>query len=220
MSELVYRERPAAARPAGLLVLHHGRGTDENDLMPLAEVLDPQRELLVVTPRAPLAPEGAAGHHWYLVPQVGTPDPQTFDAAFEMLAALHDELWERTGIAPARTLLGGFSMGAVMSYALGLGSGRPVPAGILAFSGFLPRVASWEPDLVNRQGLRTFITHGRRDNVISVEFAREAQERLRRGGLDVEYRETDAAHHIDPRELGVAATWLRDTLRAAPDPAA
>ena len=111
-------------------------------------------------------------------------------------------------------------MGAVMSYALGLDRGRPVPAGILAISGFLPTVEGWEPDLAGRQGLRTFITHGRRDGVISVEFAREAQARLRRGGLDVEYRETDAAHHIDPRELPVAAAWLRDTLSAAPDPAA
>jgi phospholipase/carboxylesterase len=220
MTELVYRERPAAGTPAGLLILHHGRGTDENDLMPLAEVLDPQRELHVVTPRAPLTPTGATGHHWYLVPRVGTPDPQTFHDSFRMLADLHDELWDRTGIDPAHTLLGGFSMGAVMSYALGLGPQRPVPAGILAFSGFLPTAEGWEPDLAHRQGLRTFITHGRRDNVISVEFAREAQERLRRGGLDVEYRETDAAHHIDPRELGVASTWLHDTLRAAPGPAA
>ena len=48
--------------------------------------------------------------------------------AYAMLAAFHDELWERTGIARGRTVLGGFSMGSVMSYALGLGADRPAPA--------------------------------------------------------------------------------------------
>src|ERR1700745_4236122 len=128
-------ERPADGAPAGLLVLHHGRGSDEQDLMGLAGVLDPGRRLLVVTPRAPLTLPGAPGYHWYRVPRVGHPDPQTFAAAFAALAEFHDGLWERTGIAPGRTVLGGFSMGTVMSYALGLGGERPAPAGVLAFSG-------------------------------------------------------------------------------------
>ena len=65
MSALVYRERPADAGAAGLLVLHHGRGADEQDLLGLADVLDPQRRLHVVTPRAPLAIQGWPGYHWY-----------------------------------------------------------------------------------------------------------------------------------------------------------
>src|SRR4051795_7980809 len=55
MSALTFQERPAAGEAEGLLVLHHGRGADENDLLGLADVLDPQRRLHVVTPRAPLA---------------------------------------------------------------------------------------------------------------------------------------------------------------------
>src|SRR6476620_2040243 len=115
MSALVHRERPAAGEPLGLLVLHHGRGSDEQDLLGLADVLDPDGRLHVVTPRAPLQLEGWPGYHWYLVPRVGHPDPDSFHAAYDQLAALHDELWERTGIPPERTVLGGFSMGAVMS---------------------------------------------------------------------------------------------------------
>ena len=100
MSDLVYRERPAAGDPAGLLVLHHGRGADEHDLLGLADVLDPEQRLHVVTPRAPLQLPGWPGNHWYVVPRVGYPDHDTFHAAYAKLAALHDELWERTGIAP------------------------------------------------------------------------------------------------------------------------
>jgi phospholipase/carboxylesterase len=212
VSELVHRERPAAGEAAGLLVLHHGRGADEHDLLGLADVLDPERRLHAVTPRGPLTLPGWPGHHWYVVPRVGFPDPETFRAAHASLAAFHDELWERTGIGAERTVLGGFSMGSVMSYALGLDPGRPAPAGILAFSGFVPQVEGWQPDLGSRAGTRAFVAHGRNDPVIGVEFARRARELLEAGGLDVEYHEGDGAHHLDPAHVPAAAGWLRATL--------
>src|SRR4051795_9916197 len=172
MSALSYRERPASGDPAGLLILHHGRGADENDLLPLGDVLDPERRLHVVTPQGPLQLPGWPGHHWYVVPRVGYPDPDTFRAAYDKLAAFHDELWERTGLTPAQTVLGGFSMGSVMSYALGLGPDRPAPAGILAFSGFVPTVEGWQPDLASRPDLPVFIAHGRRDPIMDVHLPR------------------------------------------------
>ncbi|HEX5925185.1 MAG TPA: phospholipase [Baekduia sp.] len=203
---LIYRERPASGDPAGLLILHHGRGADEHDLLGLGDVLDPERRLHVVTPRAPLAIGGR--YHWYVVPRVGYPDPDTFHAAYRKLAAFHDEIWERTGIAPENTVLGGFSMGSVMSYSLGLAGERPKPAGILAFSGFIPTVDGWGPDLGTRPDLPVFIAHGRRDPVMEVEFARRARALLQAGGLPVDYHESDAAHHIDPAHLPAAIQWL------------
>jgi phospholipase/carboxylesterase len=112
---MVYRERPAAGEHAGLLILHHGRGTDERDLLGLADVLDARRRLHVVAPRGPLTLPGRPGFHWYAVPRVGYPDAETFHDAYRRLAAFHDETWERTGIGPSETVLGGFSMGSVMS---------------------------------------------------------------------------------------------------------
>jgi phospholipase/carboxylesterase len=155
MANLVYEERPAATDARGLLVLHHGRGTSEQDLLPLADVLDPLKRLHVVAPRAPLELPGAPGYHWYVVPRVGYPDPATFKRSYHLLGGLHDELWERTGLTAAQTVLGGFSMGTVMSYAMGLGRDRPAPAGILAFSGFMPTVDGWEPDLSDPTTERT-----------------------------------------------------------------
>jgi phospholipase/carboxylesterase len=216
MGALIYRERPADGEPQGLLILHHGRGADEHDLLTLADVLDPERRLHAVTPRAPLELPSAPGYHWYLVPRVGYPDPETFAAARQALGELHDELWQKTGIAPERTVLGGFSMGAVMSYVLGLDPQRPAPRGILAFSGFIPTVEGWEPDLGGRTGVRVFIAHGRSDQVISVEFARDAASRLRDAGLQVDYHESDAGHHIDPREIPSAGAWLRATFAQRP----
>lgn len=215
MSDLVHRERPADGDSQGLLVLHHGRGSDENDLLSLADVLDPGQRLHVVTPRAPLTLPGWPGNHWYVVPRVGYPDPETFWAAYQALAAFHDGLWERTGIGPERTVFGGFSMGSVMSYSLGLPAGRPRPAGILAFSGFIPTVERWEPDLQDRSGMPVFIAHGRRDPVMDVGFARTAHKLLEEAGLDMDYHESDAAHHIDPAHVPPAIDWLNRAL--APD---
>jgi phospholipase/carboxylesterase len=217
VSALTYLERLPAGDPAGLLVLHHGRGSDERDLLGLADVLDPDGRLHVVTPRAPLQLPGWPGNHWYVVPRVGFPDPDTFHASFAKLAAFHDELWERTGIAPKDTILGGFSMGAVMSHALGLSGERPVPAGILAFSGFVPTVEGWQPDLASRPGLPVFVAHGRHDLVIHVSFARQAKELLEAGGLRVDYHESDAAHHIDPAHVPDAVRWV-SAATGAPAP--
>jgi phospholipase/carboxylesterase len=193
-------------------VLHHGRGTDERDLLGLADVLDPDRRLHAVTPRAPLTVPGWPGYHWYVVPRVGYPDHDTFQAAYTQLSALHDELWERTGLTPEQTVFGGFSMGSVMSYALGLGSDRPAPAGILAFSGFVPTVDGWAPDLATRTGTRAFIAHGRHDPIMDVAFARRARELLEAGGLPVDYHESDAGHHIDPEHVPAAIDWLRASV--------
>ena len=186
------------------LVLLHGRGADENDLFGLFDVLDPERLLRGVTVGGPLAlPPG--GRHWYVVPRVGFPDPATFTDTMELLTRTLDE---EVGVDWATTVVGGFSQGTVMSYALGLGTGRPRPAGILAQSGFIPTVDGWAPDLAGRPDLPVMITHGTQDPVISVDFARQARALLEAGGLPVTYKETPMPHTIDPRVLGDVQRWL------------
>jgi phospholipase/carboxylesterase len=195
---LVHRVRDPAGDPAGALVLSHGRGTDENDLFGLFDELDPERRLLGIAPGGPLTNVPPGGRHWYLVPRVGYPDPDTFHRSYELLTAFLDPTLADRGIAWDHTVLGGFSMGTVMSYAVGLGAGRPSPAGILAMSGFVPTVEDWQPDLESRGGLPVLIHHGRQDPIISVEFARRAYELLHQAGLEITYLESDAGHWLPP----------------------
>ena len=209
---LVTVERPAARAPEGLLALHHGRGTDEEDLIGLADVLDPEARLRVVSARGPLRVPGWPGYHWYLVPRVGYPDRPTFDASRAALAELHDRLWAETGVGPDRTVLAGFSMGAVMVHAMAWSAERPAVAGVLAFSGFVPTVSGWRPSLADRQETRAFVAHGARDPVIEVGLGRAARDLLVAGGIEVTYEETDAVHTIDPAVVPVAADWLAATV--------
>jgi phospholipase/carboxylesterase len=205
-----HRARPAAGEPEGLLVLFHGRGADEHDLFPLLDLLDPERRLLGVTPRGPLSlPPGGA--HWYAVREIGYPDPGTFLPTYAAVTDWLGGVWEETGLGPERTVLGGFSQGAVMTYTLGLGRGRPRPAALVALSGFLPTVEGFELDL-NAPLPPVAIGHGTYDPVIGVEWGRRAKQLLEEAGAEVVYREYPLPHAVHPGFLTELAPWLHSAL--------
>jgi len=188
-------------------VLLHGRGADENDLLPLLDVLDPERRLVGATARGPLhLPPGGA--HWYAVRRIGYPDPTTFHPTYERLTAWLDAFLAEHGIPHDRLVLGGFSQGTVMSYALGLGAGRPQPAAIVALSGFMPTVEDFQLDLEHRENLPVAIGHGALDPVIGVKWARDAKQRLEEAGAAVTYEESPIGHQIDPRFLANLPAWI------------
>ncbi|PZS11172.1 MAG: phospholipase [Solirubrobacterales bacterium] len=211
--ELDYESRPARGAPEGALVLLHGRGADEYDLLPLLDELDPDRRLHAITPRGPLS-QPPGGAHWYALGGIPTPDPETFGASTATLAAWLNRLPERTGVRWERTVLGGFSQGAVMSYALGLGAGRPSPAGILALSGFIPSVPGFELALEDRTALPVAIGHGSVDPVIPVQLGQQASRLLAEAGLQVTYRESPIGHGVDLRLLAELRPWLVAAIAA------
>lgn len=194
-------ERRPGGEGRAAVVLMHGRGADEHDLLGLAEVLDPDRHFHWYLPRGPLA-LAPGGAHWYAVERVGYPDAATFAQGYAELcdfvdALPHDEI-----------VLGGFSQGAVMAFAAGLGVGRPRPAGVMAFSGFIPQVAGWQ--LETAQPFPPLaIGHGSDDVVIPVEFSHRALAALEAAGAtDVLYRESPMGHAIDPQFLVELRPWL------------
>ena len=195
-------------------MLFHGRGADEHDLEPLLDLLDPERRLLGVTPRGPLSlPPGGA--HWYALAGLGTPDPDTFTPTYERATTWLDDLQAEAGIPAGTTVLGGFSQGAVMSYALGLAKGRPRPAALIALSGFVPTVPGFELDLT--QPLPPIaIGHGTLDPVIGVEWGRRAKALLEPAGADLTYREYPLPHAVDPRFLVELRPWLSRAISAQP----
>lgn len=197
-------ERQAEGEPQGSLVLLHGRGADEQDLHPLLDLLDPERKLLGLTPRGPLTlPPG--GFHWYRLAGIPTPDPVTFWPSFAALSELIDDL-------PKPLLLGGFSQGAVMSYALGLASAPGKrPAALMPLSGFMPDVEDLRYDLTDLSGYRVAIAHGTLDPVIPVDFSRAARDALATAKAELAYHESPVGHTIDPAIIPA----LRDFVASA-----
>jgi len=209
---LVALWREPAGEPEGALVLLHGRGADEHDLYPLLDVLDPERRLLGVTPGGPLhLPPG--GRHWYALGGIPTPDPETFLSTAPRLAALLEAL----PVPFERVVLGGFSQGTVMTWAMTLGPERPRPAGVLALSGFLPRVPGYPLDPGRLAGVPVAVAHGTLDPVIPARFGAEAAETLAAAGVDVVRLESAVPHMVDPawieplRDLVARATRVEQT---------
>jgi phospholipase/carboxylesterase len=209
--DLTARVREATGEPEGALVLFHGRGADEHDLVPLLDVLDPEHRFVGITPRGPVSlPPGGA--HWYAVREIGYPDPSTFLSTYELVGEWLDGL----GFPPERTILGGFSQGAVMSYAMSLGRGRPRPPSVLALSGFVPTVEGFELDLGPDPPLpRYAIGHGTLDPVIRVEWSRRARTLLEEAGAEVRYAEYPLPHAIHPGFLLQVRDWLTERVGSA-----
>ena len=128
-------------------------------MAPLIDVFDPRGRLVGAFPRGPLQLP-PIGHHWYATRTTGTPTPRPSSPPSSACGPGSSGLADRTGVPIGRTVLGGFSQGAVMAWALGLGPGRPRPAGILAMSGALPAVPGFVLQLEDLGGLPVAITHG------------------------------------------------------------
>jgi len=207
VDDLAGELRAPEGDPDGAIVLLHGRGTSEQDMLPLLDVFDPRERLVGAFPRGPLQLP-PIGYHWYVVEAVGYPDPESFTSTYQRLGSWLEGLGERTGVGIERTVIGGFSQGAVMAWALALGPGRPRPAGILAMSGFIPTVPDFELQLDGLDGFPVVITHGTLDPVISVDLGRRARDRAKAAGADVVYRETDVPHIVDPRLIPGLVDWL------------
>jgi phospholipase/carboxylesterase len=145
--------------------------------------------------------------------ELGYPPPDTFLPSYEKASAFLDELASETGIPPERTVLGGFSQGGMMAYALGLGADRPRPAGIIALSSFVPTVEGFDLDLA-RPLPPIAIGHGTFDPIIGPEWGRRAKELLEQAGADVLYREYPLPHAVDPAFLHELQPWTSAAVPA------
>jgi phospholipase/carboxylesterase len=196
------------ARAPGLdrtLVLFHGFGADENDLLAIGDELDPR--LRVVSLQAPIALD-FGGRAWFNLQQ--TPRGFTFDPAEVAEASrLALEAVEEIARGSPRPLLGGFSQGA--GVALSVALPRPdLTSGVLVLSGLPPPAAQGPPGGLG--GLPAFVAHGLHDPLIPVEVGRGTRDLLTRLGAEVTYREYPMGHMVVPAELSDARTWLQAVL--------
>lgn len=202
-------EREGAERGLPGLLLLHGRGSDEADLMGLVDALDPR--LTVVSARAPYRlPPGFA---WYVMGEAGYADAEGMQSSIGDLREFIDGMLPAYGIDPQRLYLMGFSQGAVMSAALSLVVPEKV-RGVVMHSGYVPINSGLDLQPGKIAGKGYFAAHGKYDDVIPVTFGRDAHEYLEAAQARVTYREYPIGHSISEESLYDLSDWLTNELDA------
>jgi phospholipase/carboxylesterase len=194
------------------LLLLHGVGSHEADLMGLAPYLDSRFH--VISARAPfiLAPGAYAWFHLEFTPTGPIIDPAEAEESRVTLLRFIDELVQGYGVDPARIYLMGFSQGAIMSLSLALTEPKKL-AGVVAMSGrilpeVLPRIASPEA----MAGLPILLIHGVADPVLGIDYGRAARDRLTSLPVALTYKEYPMGHQVTEESLADVAAWLRARL--------
>lgn len=201
----------SGAAPTHAVVLLHGYGSDGNDLIGLAPYWQGALpDALFVSPNAPSVCDSfAAGYQWFPVSfegdrlakrQIGV------ITARPALAEFLEDLWSQSGVAPERTILAGFSQGAMMALHVGLSLERTL-MGIIAFSGaFLPPEGFGSKPLGRPP---VCLVHGDMDGVVDPVHSAEADAALRAAGLEVSYHVSPGvAHGIAPDGLAFATAFI------------
>jgi predicted esterase len=197
---------PTAQR---LLLLVHGFGADERDLVGLLPHLDPDGEYVVVLPRGPIDVPGTPGYAWYTWGPDGAPDLDRFADSLAALDATLDAACAEHGMARAEAIVGGFSQGAGLALALGLLVGRVMPRGVVALSPALPGPALPVPvDDEAITGLPVLIEHGSDDPVVAVARARSLARELEARRVPTTYVEFPMGHGVAMEGLHAARAWL------------
>jgi len=206
-STLVHRVLPPEDRGAQMLptlILLHGRGADEEDLVELSQVLDDR--LLIISARAPFDyPSG--GYTWYDVGSIGTPEPEMFRISCDRLHRFITDVRGSYPVDPSKVFLLGFSMGCVMSFAMALTAPELV-RGVSANSGYIPEGTHLTFRWGELRNVAFFITHGTMDPVIPVEFARRARTLFEQSSAQVEYREYPVGHQLSDSGIAETAAWI------------
>ncbi len=197
------------------LILLHGRGTNEDDLLGLADFLDPR--FFIISARAPYrSEEGLGSYTWFGLQEIGKPDPEQFAEAYRHLVQFIEDVKTGYPVDPARVFLLGFSMGSIMSFAVALTQPNAV-RGIVAHSGYIPESVSLQFAWTQLASLSVFVAHGLLDPVIPIQKARRAQELLSKTGADLTYKEYPIPHTISEESLADLSQWLQKKLDVPAD---
>jgi len=191
-----------------MLVLLHGLGSDERDLMAVAPELDPR--LTIITLRAPHQ-YGMGGYAWFDIQWLAAGRTIDVGQALESRDRLIPELEALASqFKPSQLLLGGFSQGAMMT--MGVALKRPdLLDGAMLLSGrtIPPFLENPSPDVTE---LPFLVQHGTFDPVLPIDEGREMRTDLERLGVPLEYHEYPMGHEVNFQSLGDALRWIRSRI--------
>ncbi len=207
--------RPSAGKPP-LLLLLHGFGSHEGDLMGLAPYVDGR--FFLVSARGPitLAPGAFA---WFHIIDLTVNPPviaaEEAERSRRMLAGFIDEVTDRLGLDAQRVYLMGFSQGAIMALSLALTEPDTL-AGAVAMSGrIIPDVLAQAAPPERMAGLPVMVVHGAFDPLLPVEdYGRPTRDILAALPVALTYKEYPMGHQVSDESLDDAMRWLTERLES------
>jgi phospholipase/carboxylesterase len=212
-------EIESAPSPDAAVLWLHGLGADGHDFEPVVPQLrlPPGLRVRFVFPHAPVRPVtlnmGMRMRAWYDILQLG--GGREDEAGIRESQALLEALIareRRRGVAAQRIVLAGFSQGGAVALHTGLRHAERL-AGILALSTYLPLAASVASECsAANAGVPLFMAHGRFDDIIPLERARQSRALLEGLGCKVEWHEYAMPHALCGEEIADIAAWLRAVL--------
>jgi len=212
-----------------LVVLLHGFGAPGNDLVPLAPILDAPPGTRFAFPEAPLelpAALGLAGARaWWMIDLVelerslatGVPrdlsdsEPEGLAEARDAVNKMLDELQKELDVPDERTVLGGFSQGAMLACDVALRGDRPL-AGLALMSGNLLAQSEWLPRMGKRGDMPVFQSHGLDDPLLPFEGAVSLRDALEKAGVSLDWIQFYGGHEIPPQVVDGLSDFLRERL--------
>ena len=202
-TEFVYRFEPApAGKSGGTLLLLHGTGGNENDLLPVGRAVAPDAALLA--PRGRVLENGMPRFFRRLAE--GVFDQEDLVARTHELADFVTDAAKRHGFDPARVVAVGFSNGANIAASMMLL--RPeVLAGAVLLRPMVPFEPKTPPDL---RGRRALVAAGKADPIVRPEQSERLAAILRDAGADVTLHWSPGGHTLDRADLAAAAAWWRE----------
>lgn len=204
----VHRYEPPAngAQGAGgiTLLLLHGTGGDENDLLPLGRALWPGAAIL--SPRGKVLERGMP--RFFRRIAEGVFDQEDLERRTHELAAFIEAAAIRYGLEPDGLVAVGFSNGANIAASLLLR--RP---GLLRRAALLSPMVPFEPEVMpDLAGTRVFIGAGREDSIAPPAEAERLAGILERSGADLTLHWSPGGHTVAEDEVAAASTWLARSL--------
>lgn len=187
------------------LILLHGRGADENDLLGLAEYLDPR--LLIISVRAPFPFGYGFGYTWFEMLENFQPDLTSLKESHQILTQFFDDVVEQYPVDPSKIFVLGFSMGTVMGYLLLLTRPENI-CGLIANSGYFSENIELPMKSKPLNHNSIFISHGTHDPIIPIHIGRQAKEYFSQHNIDLTYKEYPMAHEIGEESLNDFSKWL------------
>ena len=205
-----------------VLVLLHGYGGSPNEWVPFAQKIRVAKNVRFVFPQAPesTGSGSAGGRAWWPLdlaslnrgeplPDLSGSRPEGIDLSNQKIRSLLRDLETRLGSSEGPPILGGYSQGAMISADLAFTTDEPLKA-LVILSGTFVDEAGWTKGMVQRKGLRVFISHGSKDDVLQYGFAVRLRDAMKRAGLQVTWVPFAGGHEVPAEVVTALKTFLDD----------